>query len=100
MLQDKVSAAQIKSDKLTAAVTKWGAILTRKAFSSWKERHAGWQERQAKVARAAGVWQNRAVASAWQQWQATAIYQQELRLRLSGAVGEQTSNLRGCLECM
>ena len=86
-LQDKVASAQVKGDKLAAAVSKWGSILLRKAFSSWKERHAAWQQRHAKIAKAAAVWHNRAVAAAWQQWQATAIYQQELRLRLSGAVG-------------
>lgn len=61
--------------------------MLRRAFVTWRERHAGWQQGHAKVARAAAVWHNRAVASAWQQWKEGAIYQQELRLRLTGALG-------------
>lgn len=87
-IQDKVAAAHSREDKVAAAVRKWGTILLRKAFTSWKERHAAWQHSHSRVAKAAAVWHNRALASAWQQWQANAIYQQELRIRLSGAVGQ------------
>ncbi len=62
--------------------------MLRKAFTTWKERHASWQQGHAKVARAAALWHNRALAGAWQQWKESAIYQQEIRLRLTGAVGE------------
>ena len=88
MLQAKVASAQAKADKLAAAVSSWGGSMLRRAFTTWKERHASWQQGHAKVARAAALWHNRALAGAWQQWKESAIYQQELRLRLSGAVGE------------
>jgi len=92
VLQDKVASAQAKSDKMAAAVSSWGGSMLRRAFTTWKDRHASWQQGHAKAARAAALWQNRALASAWQQWKESAIYQQELRLRLSSAVGEQHSN--------
>jgi len=91
VLQDKVASAQAKSDKMAAAVSSWGGSMLRRAFTTWKDRHASWQQGHAKAARAAALWQNRALASAWQQWKESAIYQQELRLRLSGAVGKQHS---------
>ena len=87
VLQGKVASAQAKSDKLAAAVTSWGGSMLRKAFVTWKERHASWQQGHAKVARAASLWQNRALACAWQQWKEGAIYQQQIRLCLAGAVG-------------
>ena len=92
VLQDKVASAQAKSDKMAAAVSSWGGSMLRRAFTTWKDRHASWQQGHAKAARAAALWQNRALASAWQQWKESAIYQQELRLRLTGAVGKQHSN--------
>jgi len=87
-----VASAQAKSDKMAAAVSSWGGSMLRRAFATWKDRHASWQQGHAKVARAAALWQNRALASAWQQWKESAIYQQELRLRLTGAVGKQRCN--------
>lgn len=89
MLQDKVASAQAKSDKMAAAVSSWGGSMLHRAFATWKDRHASWQQGHAKAARAAALWQNRALASAWQQWKESAIYQQELRMRLTGAVGKQ-----------
>ena len=86
-MQAKVESAHVKADKLSAAVQSWGGSMLRRAFVTWQERHAGWQQGRAKVARAAAVWHNRAVAAAWQQWKEGAIYQQELRLRLTGALG-------------
>ena len=86
-MQAKVESAHAKADKLSAAVRSWGGSMLRRAFVTWRERHAGWQQGHAKVARAAAVWHNRAVASAWQHWKEGAIYQQELRLRLTGALG-------------
>lgn len=88
VLQAKVASAQAKADKLAVAVRSWGGSVLRKAFITWKERHASWQQGHAKVARAAALWHNRALAGAWQQWKESAIYQQEIRLRLTGAVGE------------
>ena len=70
--------------------------MLRRAFVTWRERHASWQEGHAKIARAAAVWHNRAVAGAWQQWKEGAIYQQELRLRLTGALGTLIFNLAKC----
>jgi hypothetical protein len=93
VLQDKVASAQAKSDKMAAAVSSWGGSMLRRAFTTWKDRHASWQQGHAKAARAAALWQNRALASAWQQWKESAIYQQELRLRLTGAVGQQQCSL-------
>ena len=95
-MQAKVECAHVKADKLSAAVHSWGGSMLRRAFVTWRERHAGWQEGRAKVARAAGIWHNRAVAAAWQQWKEGAIYQQQLRLRLTGALGilPVTSNLQ------
>ncbi len=79
---------------MAAAVSSWGGSMLRRAFTTWKDRHASWQQGHAKAARAAALWQNRALASAWQQWKESAIYQQELRMRLSGAVGKQYCNGR------
>lgn len=90
VLQAKVASAQAKADKLAVAVSSWGGSMLRRAFTTWKERHASWQQGHAKVARAAALWHNRALAGAWQQWKESAIYQQELRLRLTGAVGESS----------
>ena len=66
--------------------------MLRKAFATWKERHASWQQAHAKVARAAALWHNRALAGAWQQWKESAIYQQEVRQRLTGAIGVSFSS--------
>ena len=90
MLQAKVAARQVKADKLSSAVGAWGGSMLRKAFTTWKERHASWQQGHAKVARAAALWRSRAVAGAFQQWKEAAVYQQEVRLRLTGAVGKQS----------
>ena len=90
--QDKVASAQAKSDRMAAAVSSWGGSMLRRAFATWKDRHASWQQGHAKAARAAALWHNRALASAWQQWKESAIYQQELRMRLTAAVGRQQCN--------
>ena len=97
-MQAKTESAHVKADKLSAAVHSWGGSMLRRAFVTWRERHAGWQEGRAKVARAAAVWHNRALAAAWQQWKEGAIHQQELRLRLTGALGTSpaASNVQFC----
>lgn len=87
-MQAKVASAHTKADKLSAAVRSWGGSMLCKAFVTWRERHASWQQGHAKVARAAALWHNRALAGAWQQWKEAAAYQQEIRLRLTGAVGK------------
>ena len=71
--------------------------MLRKAFQSWRDRHASWQQGRAKVTRAAALWHNRALAGAWQQWKEAAVYQQELRLRLTGAIGTWHVMSTACL---
>ena len=83
-----MAARQAKADRLASAVGAWGSSMLKKAFATWKDRHASWQQGHAKVARAAGLWRSRAVACAFQQWKEAAVYQQELRMRLTGAVSE------------
>ena len=86
-MQAKVECGHAKAGKVAAAVRCWGGSVLRRAFVTWRERHASWQQGHAKVARAAALWHNRALAGAWQQWKDAAVYQQELRLRLTGAIG-------------